>query len=115
MRRLARASTSILLFALVACGGSEDAAPAQWCEETGVLMYLVDQYSTTFDAERLGDWEESTPEEIRTSAEQAATALRRYPLDADDSELVAARAEIERYAKDRCRGGWRAAPLQSSG
>ena len=105
----------VALLILAGCGGgSEDAAPAAWCNETGLLMYLVDQYSSTFDTERLGDWEESSPEELRASAEHAAAALRRYPVDADDAELVAARAEIERYAKDRCRGGWRAAPIQSS-
>jgi arsenate reductase-like glutaredoxin family protein len=114
MRMLVGTVVVVLVIA-TACGGEEKAAPAAWCEETGLLMYLVDQHSTTLDAERLGDWEESTPDEIRASAERAATALRRYPVDADDSELVSARAEIERYAKDRCRGGWRAAPLQSSG
>lgn len=37
----------------------------------------------------------------------SAHRLRRYPVDADASDLVAARTDVERYAEDNCAEGWR--------
>ena len=85
-----------LVVALVGCGGdSEKAAPVAWCNNTGQLLYLLDQHSTTMDAEAVRAWEETAPEDMRAAAAQMGAALRRYPVDANASDLVAARNEIE--------------------
>lgn len=42
--RLAAALT--LVVAIVGCGGDEETAPAAWCNNTGQLIYLLDQHST---------------------------------------------------------------------
>jgi len=34
-------------------------------------MYLLDQYSTTQDQDRLGDWEDSSPEDVRSEVTAA--------------------------------------------
>ena len=103
--RLAAALT--LVVGLVGCGGDgEKAAPAAWCNDTGQLMYLLDQHSTTMDAEALREWEETAPEDVRPAAAQMGAALRRYPVDANASDLVAARNEIEVYAKGSCQDDW---------
>ena len=48
----------VAVLALAGCGeGDKEAAPTDWCRETGTIMYLLDQYSTTHDQDRLGDWE----------------------------------------------------------
>jgi hypothetical protein len=97
----------VCLLLLAACGGgSEDAAPADWCHATSRIVYLLDQHSTTLTSEELGDWQESSPEEIEARVADAAAVLRRYPVDADAPGLVAARAEIEQFAGDRCGEDW---------
>jgi hypothetical protein len=97
-----------LALGLTGCGGGDgEAAPAAWCNTTGRVVYLIDQYSTTLDTEALGAWAESAPEEIRASAGEMAAALRRYPVDADAPDLVAAREKVEAYAEDSCAEGWR--------
>lgn len=104
-----------LVVALVGCGGdSEKAAPVAWCNNTGQLLYLLDQHSTTMDAEAVRAWEETAPEDMRAAAAQMGAALRRYPVDANASDLVAARNEIEVYAEGSCRDDWEG-PNQYSG
>lgn len=78
------------------------------------MIHLLDQHSTTLDAEALGDWEESSPEDVRAAASDLGGALRRYPVDAHASDLVAARKDVEAFAEDRCRDDWRV-PRPSSG
>jgi hypothetical protein len=96
------------LLLLAACGGdSEDAAPADWCHATSRVVYLLDQYSTTLTYDELGDWEESSPDEIEARVADATAVLRRYPVDADAPGLVAARAEIEQFAQDGCGEDWK--------
>lgn len=93
---------------LAGCGGgSEDAAPVEWCHGTSRIVYLLDQHSTTLTAEELGDWEESAPEEVEPHVTDAAAVLRRYPVDANAPALVAARKEIEQFADDRCGEDWK--------
>ena len=103
-----RRGTVLALLALAGCGGGDekDAAPVAWCNNTGQLIYLLDQHSTTMDTEAIGDWPESAPDDIRSAAAQMATALRRYPVDAHAVDLVAARKEIEAYAEDSCQEDW---------
>jgi hypothetical protein len=49
------AAALMLVVALVGCGGDgEQAAPAAWCNNTGQLIYLLDQHSTTMDTEYSG-------------------------------------------------------------
>lgn len=104
-----------LVVALVGCGGdSEKAAPVAWCNNTGQLLYLLDQHSTTMDAEAVRAWEETAPEDMRAAAAQMGAALRRYPVDANASDLVAARNEIEVYAEGSCQDDWEG-PNQYSG
>jgi hypothetical protein len=103
--RLAAALT--LVVGLVGCGGGgEKAVPVAWCNNTGLLINLLDQHSTTMDAETLREWEETAPENVRPAAAQMGAALRRYPVDANASDLVAARNEIEVYAKGSCQDDW---------
>lgn len=102
--RLAAALT--LVVAIVGCGGDEETAPVGWCNNTGQLIYLLDQHSTTMDTEAVQDWEETAPEDVRSAAAQMGAALRRYPVDADASDLVAARTEIEAYAEESCQDDW---------
>jgi hypothetical protein len=102
----ARVALFVAVLASAGCGGGEsEAVPAEWCDETKHLLYMLDQHSTTDDAETVTAWEESAPDEIRSSTAEAAAVLRRYPVDAHNAELVAARKEIEEYADDRCPGG----------
>jgi hypothetical protein len=101
------AAALVLVAALVGCGGDgEKAAPVAWCNNTGQLIYLLDQHSTTMDAEALREWEETAPEHVRSAAAQMGKALRRYPVDANASDLVAARNEIEVYAEGSCQDDW---------
>jgi hypothetical protein len=103
MRRLAL----VPLLALAGCGsGDEDAAPADWCHFTSRIVYLLDQHSTTLTSEEIGEWEESSPEEVEPHVADAAAVLRRYPVDANAPALVAAREEIEQFAGDRCGEDW---------
>jgi hypothetical protein len=74
--RLAAALT--LVVAIVGCGGDEETAPVAWSNNTGQLIYLLDQHSTTMDTDAVRDWEETAPEEVRSAATQMGTALRRY-------------------------------------
>jgi hypothetical protein len=98
----------VALLGLAGCGGgSEEAAPALWCHSTSRIVYMLDQYSSTLQADELGDWEESTPEEIEAQVADAAGMLRRFPVDAHDPALVAAREEIEEFADDRCGEDWK--------
>lgn len=103
-----RLAAALALVALAAgCGGDDkDAAPVAWCNNTGQLMYLLDQHSTTVEAEALRDWEEAAPEDIRAAAAQMGAALSRYPVDAHAPDLVAARKELESYAEDSCPEDW---------
>jgi hypothetical protein len=104
MRRLAL----VPLLVLAGCGGGdEDAAPADWCHFTSRIVYLLDQHSTTLTSEEIGDWEESSPEEVEPHIADAAAVLRRYPVDANAPALVAARKEIEEFAEDRCGEDWK--------
>jgi hypothetical protein len=97
----------VLIVALVGCGGDgEKAAPVAWCSKTGQLIYLLDQHSTTMDAEALREWEEAAPEHVRSAAAQLGAALRRYPVDAHAPDLVAARNKIEVYAEGSCQDDW---------
>jgi hypothetical protein len=97
----------VLVVALVGCGGDgEKAAPVAWCNNTGLLIYLLDQHSTTMDAEAVRDWEDSAPENVRSAAAQMGAALLRYPVDANAPDLVAARNEIEVYAEGSCQDDW---------
>jgi hypothetical protein len=101
-------ATAAFLFA--GCGGGdEEVAPADWCRETGTVMYLLDQYSTTHDQDRLADWEDSSPEDVRSDVARMRAILRRYPVDADAPDLVAARRPVEKFAEERCEGEWRTA------
>ena len=93
--------------ALAGCGGGEEAVPADWCRETGTIMYLLDQYSTTHDQDRLGDWEDSSPEDVRSDVSRMRGLLRRYPVNARAPDLVAARRPVEDFAEDRCEAEWR--------
>ena len=96
------------LLLLAGCGGgSDDAAPADWCHTTSSIVYLLDQHSTTLTSEELGDWEESSPEDIEADVADATAVLRRYPVDANAAALVAAREEIEEFAGDRCGEDWK--------
>lgn len=88
-------------------GGEEEAVSAAWCTTTGRIVYLLDQHSTTLTGEELGEWEESTPESMRSTVADAANVLRRYPVDANAPALVEARQTIEAYAEDRCPQDWR--------
>ena len=94
--------------ALAGCsGGQEEAAPADWCRETGTIMYLLDQHSTTHDQGRLGEWEDSAPEDVHADVIRMREVLRRYPVDANAPDMVAARGAVEDFAEDRCEGEWR--------
>jgi hypothetical protein len=98
----------VLVAAVTGCGGGEkEVAPADWCRETGTILYLLDQHSTTHDQERLGDWEDSSPEDIRSDVTRMRGILRRYPVDPNAADLVAARGPVEEFAADRCEGEWR--------
>jgi hypothetical protein len=66
------------------------------------LMYVLDQHSTTAERETLDEWRELAPDEIRGQTERAVAVLGRYPVDAHNRELVAARKEIEEYADEHC-------------
>src|ERR687895_1921744 len=93
----------VLVLVLAGCGGgSEGAAPPDWCHFTSRIVYVLDQHSTTLTSEELSDWEESTPEEVEPHVTDAAAVLRRYPVDANAPDLVAPRREIENFAEDRC-------------
>ena len=101
------AAALMLVVALVGCGGDgEKAAPVAWCNNTGQLIYLLDQHSTTMDVEAVREWEETAPENVRSAAAQMGAALRRYPVDANATDLVAARNEIEVYAAGSCQDDW---------
>jgi hypothetical protein len=101
------AAALTLVVAVAGCGGDgEKAAPVAWCNNTGQLLYLLDQHSTTMETEAVRDWEESAPEDVRSAAAQMGAALRRYPVDANASDLVAARNEIEVYAEGSCQDDW---------
>jgi hypothetical protein len=101
------AAALVVVAALVGCGGdNEETAPVAWCNNTGQLIYLLDQHSTTMDTEALRDWEERAPEDMRSAAAQMSAALRRYPVDAHASDLVDARKEIETYAEESCQDDW---------
>ena len=105
MRRVAVVFAVALL---AGCGGGdEEAAPANWCRETGTIMYLLDQHSTTHDQDRLGDWEDSSPEDVRSKVTRMREVLRRYPVDPNAPDLVAARRPVEDFAESRCEGEWR--------
>lgn len=96
-----------LVVAIAGCGGDEkETAPVAWCNNTGQLIYLLDQHSTTMDTEAVRDWEEAAPEDIRSAAAGMGAALRRYPVDAHAADLVAARKEIEAYAEQSCQEDW---------
>ena len=106
MRR--RILFAVAAFVFAGCGGGdEEVAPADWCRETGTVMYLLDQYSTTHDQDRLADWEDSSPEDVRSDVGRMRAVLRRYPVNAKAPDLVAARRPVEEFAKDRCEGNWR--------
>jgi hypothetical protein len=99
---------AVAAFLFAGCGGGdEEVAPADWCRETGTVMYLLDQYSTTHDQDRLADWEDSSPEDVRSDVARMRAVLRRYPVNAKAPDLVAARRPVEEFAKDRCEGNWR--------
>jgi hypothetical protein len=95
------ASFALALATLSACGRDE-AAPTEWCVTTTRLMYVLDQHSTTAEYKTLDEWRELSPDDIRPQADRAAAVLSRYPVDAKNRELVAAREEIEACADDRC-------------
>jgi hypothetical protein len=106
-----RATLLVAVVALAGCGGADkEAAPADWCRETGTIMYLLDQYSTTHDQDRLGDWEDSSPEDVRPEVTRMRDVLRRYPVDAKAPDVIVARRPIEDFAEDRCEGDWRYNP-----
>ena len=88
--------------AVPACGGGSEAAPIEWCKTTTRLIYLLDQHSTTEEHDTLDAWREIAPDDIRGQTDQAAAVLARYPVNAHNRELVAAREEIEAYADDHC-------------
>lgn len=99
---------AIATFVVAGCaGGSEEVAPADWCRETGTVLYLLDQYSTTHDQGRLAEWEDASPDDVRSDVTRMRDVLRRYPVDADAPDLVAARRPVEEFAEDRCEGEWR--------
>jgi hypothetical protein len=103
-----RVTLLVAAVALAGCGrGDKEAAPSDWCRETGTIMYLLDQYSTTHDQERLGDWEDSSPEDVRSEVTRMREVLRRYPVNAKAPDIVAARRPVEDFAEDRCEGEWR--------
>ena len=103
-----RVAVLVAVGALAGCGGGdEEAAPVDWCRETGTIMYLLDQHSTTHDQDRLGDWEDSSPDEVRPQVTRMREVLRRYPVNARAPDLVAARRPVEDFAEDRCMGEWR--------
>jgi hypothetical protein len=77
-------------------------------------MFVLDQHSTTAEQETLDEWREVAPDEIRGQTEQAVSVLRRYPVDADNPKLVAARKEIEAYADDHCPEGTRTFPPRTT-
>ena len=105
MKRLA---VALMVAAAAGCGGEdEEVAPVAWCNDTGQLVYLLDQHSTTMDTSAIQDWEEAAQEEIRATAARLGAALRRYPVDAHAPDLVAARKELEAYAEDSCQADWR--------
>jgi hypothetical protein len=101
-----RAAFALAVAVIAGCGGGEEeSAPAGWCRTTSMVVYLLDQHSTTLTTEEIGDWEESAPDDVRSSVSDAAAVLRRYPVDADAPALVAARKEIEAYADESMRTG----------
>lgn len=103
-----RVTLLVAVAALTGCGGGDkEAAPTDWCRETGTIMYLLDQYSTTHDQDRLGDWEDSSPEDVRSEVTRMREVLRRYPVDANAPDLIAARRSVEDFAEDRCEDEWR--------
>jgi hypothetical protein len=111
VNRLLASAVSVLVLGPAACGGNEEeTVPAEWCETTKRLLYLLDQHSTTEEYDVLIAWEESAPEDIRGSTTDAAAVLKRYPVDAHNRDLVAAREDLEEYADDRCPGGSKPEP-----
>jgi hypothetical protein len=111
VNRLLASVVSALVFALAACGGGdEEAVPAEWCDTTKHLLYLLDQHSTTEELDVLVAWEEAAPDDIHASTTDAAAVLKRYPVNAHDRELVAARQDLEEYADDHCPGGSKPEP-----
>jgi len=103
-----RVALAVTVAALAGCGGGEEeVAPADWCRETGTILYLLDQYSTTHDQDRLGDWEDSSPEDVRSEVTRMRDVLRRYPVDAKAPDLISARRPVEDFANERCEGEWR--------
>jgi hypothetical protein len=103
-----RVTLLVAVVALAGCGGgAKEAAPTDWCRETGTIMYLLDQYSTTHDQDRLGDWEDSSPEGVGPEVTRMRDVLRRYPVDGKAPDLVAASRPVEDFAEDRCEGEWR--------
>jgi hypothetical protein len=106
-KRMRRLAVALAAVAAAGCGGDDkETAPVAWCNNTGQLIYLLDQHSTTMDTEAVQAWEEAAPEDIRAAAAQMGAALRRYPVDAHAADLVAARKELETYAADSCQDGW---------
>jgi hypothetical protein len=93
---------ALAALAFAACGGGTEAAPTEWCVTTTRLMYVLDQHSTTAEQETLNDWRELAPDDVRGATEKAVSVLGRYPVDANNADLVAARREIEEYADGHC-------------
>ena len=79
-------------------------------------MYLLDQYSTTHDQERLGDWEASSPEDVRSEVTRMREVLRRYPVNAKRRILSppAARLRISPRIAAKASGANRP-PLETCG
>lgn len=103
-----RAAFALSAAALAGCGGGDkESAPAAWCTSTARIFYVLDQHSTTLTTDEIGEWEESSPDEIRPHVADAGAVLRRYPVDAHAPALVAARKEIEEFADDGCPEDWR--------